>query len=239
MLKVYISLCLKGSTILKQASKGMYISFNSINKSINIFIMEIKLHVLTMDPLSEKEPVDSEIYYMLLNTNGLSSSKFMEIKEYIDEIIKLKNEDKIEEMDELVEITKNIIIKYKAELTHNKMSDTNNQLRKIINDDELFDKALLLSKTPKVRPSPVSGKNNLIYSLPYPELYKGLDLINKAFKKPATNSMVVYEDSKYPIIIKLNKILKQDPDNMLVVSLILLQTEKEKNIQFIPAKISI
>ena len=196
-----------------------------------------------MDSFAEKDSVDSELYYMLLSTDGLPSSRFMEVVENINQISKLRSEDKLEEMNELIEFTKNIIIKYREEraqqIAYNKMTEINESLRKLINDDELFNKALALSKTPKVRPSPVFGKNNQIYTLPYPELYKGLDLINKAFKKPATNSMMVYEDSKYPIVVKLNKILKQDPDNMLIVSLILLQTEKEKSIKFVPANISV
>jgi hypothetical protein len=109
------------------------------------------------------------------------------------------------------------------------------KLRKLINDDELFNNAINMSNKPKVKPSTVYGKNNYIYSLPHIELHKGLDLINKSLKKPSNNSFIFLDNKKNSKIIQeLNKLLEDDPENNILVALIILQTEKEKNIKFIP-----
>jgi hypothetical protein len=115
------------------------------------------------------------------------------------------------------------------------MDRKNDKLKSLIADDMLFEKALNMANKPKVKPSNIHGKNNYIYTLPHTELHSGLDLINKALKKPLNNSMIFFEDKNASNIIKkLNKLIEEDPEDTLLVSLLILQTEKEKNISFKP-----
>ena len=110
-------------------------------------------------------------------------------------------------------------------------------LKNIVNDNMLFGKAIEMARLPKVKPSNLQGKNNYIYNLLHTELHYGLDLINKSLKKPASNSMIFFNDKNSTVINKLNKILEDDSEDRLIVCLIMLQTEKEKNINFKPTVI--
>jgi hypothetical protein len=114
------------------------------------------------------------------------------------------------------------------------------ELRKILNDDELIDRAILMSQKSKVMPSSVYGKNNFIYNLPHTELHTGLDLIGRSLKKPNDNSRIFnLRSSDSPIIKKLNGKLERDRENSFIICAIILQKEKEKNIKFIPTYINI
>jgi hypothetical protein len=111
-------------------------------------------------------------------------------------------------------------------------------LKKLVGDDDLLNKAIELSNKPKVRPSNIHGKNNYIYTLPHVELHSGLDLINKSLKKPSNNMMIFFNDKNNSTIIKkLYELLEDDNEDKLLVSLIILQTEKEKKINFNQTKL--
>lgn len=114
-------------------------------------------------------------------------------------------------------------------------------LKKIINDDALFSKALDMSKAHKVLPFPIHGKNNNnIYNSSHFELSIGLDLINKALKKPSSNILTFFSKKTFsPTLQKLYKAHEDDVENNLILSLIILQTEKEKGVSFKPTVLSV